>query len=169
MTRAIPVLLALLLLTVPREGRAQAAAEAPIDVTPAFTADGRTFFALSVADLEATSRWYREKLGMRVLMRLPKRGGTEGVILDGAGLVVELIQRDSSRAVRAIAPAVRHDVEVQGLYKVGFFVEEFDRVVATLRARGVEFAFGPFPARAEQPANLGVRDREGNLIQIFGR
>ena len=41
--------------------------------------------------------------------------------------------------------------------------------LASLRAASVPFAFGPYPARAGQRANVIVRDPEGNLIQIFGR
>ena len=43
----------------------------------------------------------------------------------------------------------------------------FDSVVSQLRARGVEIAFGPFPARENQRANVLIRDNAGNLIQIF--
>ena len=178
MIRSLPpacsALLAALLVAAPSAARAQvpaapSAAGEAARVEPAFTASGRTFFALSVADLAATSRWYQEKLGMQPLLQLPKRGGAEGVVLGGAGLVVELIAREGSRPLRAVDPGIAHDLDVHGLFKVGFFVDDFDAAVANLRARGVEFAFGPFPARTEQPANVGIRDREGNLIQIFGR
>jgi hypothetical protein len=37
-----------------------------------------------------------------------------------------------------------------------------------LEARDVEIAFGPYPARADQRANVIVKDNAGNLIQFFG-
>ena len=164
------ILLALAVALTPAASPAQAApAAARVDSAPALTAIAGAFFALSVADLAASTRWYQEKLGMRTLMQLPARDGSSGVVLEGGGLVVELIAREGSRSIRTLAPDVTHDVQVHGLYKVGIFVEDLDRTVATLRARGVAFAFGPFPARGPQPANAGIRDGEGNLIQLFGR
>ena len=175
LVRQLSILLGIALgVAMPRHARAQvpAAPAGPGEVArvaPAFTASGSTFFALSVADLAATSRWYQEKLGLRPLLQLPKRGADEGVVLGGAGLLVELIARAGSRPLRAVDAAITHDLDVHGFFKVGFFVDDLDAALATLRARGVEIAFGPFPARAEQPANVGFRDREGNLIQVFGR
>ena len=67
---------------------------------PPFRANG-AFFALSVPDVAASARWYREKLGLRVILDPPKANGAKAVILEGGGLLVELIQHDQ-------AP-VRHD------------------------------------------------------------
>jgi len=47
--------------------------------------------------------------------------------------------------------------------------DDFDGAVARLKARGVEIAFGPCPAREGQRANVLIRDNAGNLIQLFGR
>lgn len=37
-----------------------------------------------------------------------------------------------------------------------------------LQKRNVEIAFGPYPARKNQRANVIIRDNGGNLIQLFG-
>ena len=156
-----------LLVTAVPAARAQSSPSGPAPAP--FTATGGTFFALSVGDLEATARWYRETLGMREVMRPPKHERDAMVLLEGAGLMIELIARDGSRPARALAPTVTHDLDVHGLFKVGFFVEDLDRAIAGLRARGVALAFGPFPAREGVPANAAIRDPEGNYIQLFDR
>jgi hypothetical protein len=46
-------------------------------------------------------------------------------------------------------------------------IDNFDETVAALRMRGVDIAFGPFPAREDQPANIMIRDNAGNYIQLF--
>ncbi len=48
-------------------------------------------------------------------------------------------------------------------------MENFDQTVALLRARQVTIVLGPFPASAEQRANIIVQDNDGNLIQFFGK
>lgn len=135
---------------------------------PAFSALGG-FLALSVPDLSASARWYEEKLGLRVTMRPPAMQGISAVILEGGGLIIELIQHPEARPMSSLAPSVTQSVLVHGVFKAGIIVEDLDRTLAVLRERGVEIAFGPYPAREGQRANAIVRDNAGNLIQFFGR
>ena len=127
------------------------------------------FFALSVPDVAASTEWYSNKLGLEVVMEIPKQSGTAVTVLEGGGLIVELIQHDSARPLRDAAPGVTDPQFIHGLYKAGFVVKDFDDVLAELRSRGVEIAYGPFPATDIQLANVLIRDNAGNLIQIFGR
>jgi catechol 2,3-dioxygenase-like lactoylglutathione lyase family enzyme len=129
------------------------------------------FFALSVADVQASARWYTEKLGLQAVMNVPHQAETKSavIVLRGGGLTVELVQHDDARPLRTAAPAAKGDpVFVHGIFKAGVVVRDFDATVAQLRSRGVEIAMGPWPARADQPANLIIKDNAGNLIQIFG-
>jgi catechol 2,3-dioxygenase-like lactoylglutathione lyase family enzyme len=119
---------------------------------PVIAVSGATF-ALSVADLVASERWYTEKLGLEVSMRVP---GTV-VVLQGGGLSVELIHSDGAVPLRSVIPSARDATAVFGIFKVGVIVADFDGTLATLRARGVEIAY------------VIVRDNAGNLIQVFGR
>ena len=118
------------------------------------------FFALSVANLEESSRWYREKLGLDVVLQVDQ--GTAVTVLEGEGLTVELIHDPAAH------PASGQPGSIHGLFKAGFVVKDLDKTLEALRARGVEVAFGPFPAKDGQRANAIVRDNAGNLIQIFG-
>jgi catechol 2,3-dioxygenase-like lactoylglutathione lyase family enzyme len=135
---------------------------------PSIKAAAGAFFALSVADIPASVKWYSEKLGLTVVMEVPKRDGVAVAVLEGGGLIVELIQHDAAVPLSVAAPAVTDRQFVHGLFKVGVVVEDFDRAVATLRAGGVTLVAGPFPARPNQRANVLFRDNAGNLIQFFG-
>jgi catechol 2,3-dioxygenase-like lactoylglutathione lyase family enzyme len=128
-----------------------------VAVTPAFKASG-AFFALSVADIDASERWYAEKLGMRVTMRAPKLEKTAVVVLEGGGLTVELLQHSDAVALKAAASAVAANYLIHGPFKVGVIIEDFDGLVATLRTREIPIAIGPFRATRDQPANLIIRD-----------
>ena len=48
-------------------------------------------------------------------------------------------------------------------------VDDLEKTLAALKARGVEVAMGPFPAKDNVLANVIVRDNAGNLIQFFGK
>jgi catechol 2,3-dioxygenase-like lactoylglutathione lyase family enzyme len=134
---------------------------------PAFTSHG-AFFGLSVPDLGASTRWYAEKLGLTVVMHPPKQDRAEVTVLEGGGLIVELLQRDDAMPLRQAAPSITGNYQVHGIFKTGVIVDDFDKTLATLRSRGVEIAIGPFAATATQRANVIIRDNAGNLIQFFG-
>ena len=144
-----------------------AAAQSTPTTEPAFTSRG-AFFALSVADLGASTRWYSEKLGLSVVMHPPKQDKSEVTVLEGGGLIVELLERDDAIPLAKAAPSITANHQVHGLFKAGVIVDDFEKTVATLRRRGVELAFGPFPASSTQRSNVIVRDNAGNLIQFFG-
>jgi catechol 2,3-dioxygenase-like lactoylglutathione lyase family enzyme len=118
------------------------------------------FFALSVPNMAESVRWYSEKFGLAVTFEA--HGPVEVTVLEGAGLLVELI-RDPAAQPRPSRPDLLH-----GPFKAGFLVKDFDSAVKELGDRGVEIAFGPFPARDGQRANIVFRDNSGNLIQVFG-
>ncbi len=135
--------------------------------TLALTTRG-AFFALSVPDLDASSRWYSDKLGLKVVMRVPRTDQAAVTVLEGGGLIVELIQHDGALSLSRAAPAAKDRLMIHGLFKAGVIVDQFDQALELLRARGVELALGPFPARPGQRANVIIKDNAGNLIQIFG-
>jgi catechol 2,3-dioxygenase-like lactoylglutathione lyase family enzyme len=139
----------------------------PSRVEPAFTTRG-AFVGISVADIEASVGWYSQKLGLAVVMRPPKVEKSTAVILEGGGLIVELMHHEDAVPLSRAAPAINRNYIVHGIFKAGIVVDDFDKTIATLRARGVQIAIGPFPATAEQRANAIIRDNAGNYIQFFG-
>jgi catechol 2,3-dioxygenase-like lactoylglutathione lyase family enzyme len=146
-----------------------ASSQAPATVSPPPLATTRgAFIGISVANLDASVRWYTEKLGLAVVMRPPKIEKSTAVILEGGGLIVELMHHDDAVPLTTAAPSVTRNYLVHGIFKAGIIVDDFDKAIAELRARNVPIAIGPFPARADQRANAIIRDNEGNYIQLFG-
>ena len=152
--------LATLLVLIPFALPAQSARDA--DAPAAFHTTGG-FFALAVADLDASTRWYSEKLGMAVVRRMPNAGGTSVTVLAGGGLIVELVH-DPNTGSTGSEPAQR-----RGIFKAGVIVDSMQKTIGLLRSRGVGIAYGPFPARPAAMANCIIRDNAGNLIQLFER
>lgn len=154
----------------PPAAGAAAPAVSPTSATaPAFTTTG-AFFALSVADARTSAKWYQDKLGLAIVLDAPKQDGNTVIVVEGGGLLVELIQNDDARPLASAAPATKgNGFLVHGMVKAGVMVSDLDAALARLRGRGVPLAFGPFPAKDHQRANFAIRDNAGNLIQIFGR
>jgi catechol 2,3-dioxygenase-like lactoylglutathione lyase family enzyme len=134
---------------------------------PLFTTTG-AFFALSVADLAASTAWYTEKFGLRTVTSA-SQDNASFALLEGSGLIVELVQLRDAVPLAKAAPSARGRELIHGLFKAGIVVDDFDALVAGLKTRGIEVAYGPFAKQATQRANVIVRDNAGNLIQFFGR
>lgn len=135
---------------------------------PVMTSSGG-FFALSVADMKASAAWYVEKLGLTVVMEEPAAGHSGVTVLEGGGLIVELIQDPEAVPLAKAAPGIKDRMRVHGLVKAGVIVTNFTETLAALEERHVDIAYGPYPAQSNQRANVIVRDNAGNLIQVFGR
>ena len=134
---------------------------------PLFRTSG-AFIGLSVPDLQASIKWYSDKLGLQITMQEPKRDKASFAVLEGGGLIVELVQLDDAKSLKQVAPSVTDRPFLHGPFKSGMIVEDYERLLGTFKERGVEIAYGPFPARDRQRANVIIRDNAGNLIQIFG-
>lgn len=144
------------------------AANAQSTATPAFSTHA-AFLGISVPDLDASTRWYADKFGMRVIFEPPPSNGFSVRVLQGGGLTVELLHNAAAAPLRSVAPNISHTALVHGIFKGGIFVDDYDRTLATLRERGVEITLGPFPTRDGIPANFIVRDNAGNLLQFFAK
>jgi catechol 2,3-dioxygenase-like lactoylglutathione lyase family enzyme len=138
---------------------------------PPFAAKG-AFFAMSVADLDASAKWYAEKFGMKTVKRWPKTKDETfaGIVLGGGGLLVELFQSDEAMPLSKVAPGIQGADFIHGITKSGIIVDDFDKTLALLRARNVEIFLGPYPANdSTAPRNFIIKDNSGTLIQIFGK
>lgn len=164
MKRVYVLMFMLLASTAGAQGQS-AAASAPV-----FEVAG-AFIGLSVSDMEASTNWYREKLGLTVIMQAPRTDATKSAatVLQGGGLTVELVKHDEAKPLSSFLPDSRGALYVHGIFKAGIVVNDFDAAIAALRSRGVSIPIGPFPKRADQPANAIMRDNEGNYIQIIGK
>lgn len=122
------------------------------------------FFAVSVSSLQRSQAWYEQTFGLRVTLRPPPSNGVTALVLEGGGLMVELIGSDKSAPAQLDDPVGR-----EGLFKVGVIVDNYDAVLQRIRDRGIPFDFGPFPGGNGQRPNFAIRDPDKTLIQFFGR
>jgi len=129
-----------------------------------------SFFAMSVADADASAKWYAEKLGLKLAVQMAKSKDTPAVrILAGGGLIVELVELEKAVPLSTAAPAISATELVHGIFKAGVIVDDLDQIIALLKARDVPIFLGPFPVRENSMRNLIIKDNAGNLIQFFGR
>lgn len=127
------------------------------------------FFALSVADVNATAAWYRDNLGFHVLRQGEAPNGiAKFALLEAEGTILELIAHRDAQPRSVAAPGFSEAHKLHGIFKVGLNVTELDKVYRALKDRGIPIAYDLMPARDVPLRSFSVRDAEGNLVQFFG-
>lgn len=121
--------------------------------------------ALSVANSEAAARWYQDKLGFTLLNSKDyPEFGTKISFLEKSDFRLELIEDVNSTPQKRDNPP-KHTL-IQGVAQFSFTIDNMDTVIDELKARKVEFAWGPITYEDLGMKFLFIRDNEG-LIQFF--
>jgi lactoylglutathione lyase len=102
------------------------------------TTPQETRLVLTVKDLEAATRFFRDQLGMTQLAEFHDHGGN-GVLLGGGRATLELFDEAQAAAIDAIEVGRR----VAGRLRLGFRVDDSAAVARTLAEGGAEVIGGP--------------------------
>lgn len=131
------------------------AQETPVD---------RTFVAFVVNDRDSSITWYREMLKMELLdsTSIPENQ------LRMANLVnpdfhVELIEIGNSLKIENTGQLV------QGIFKVGRVISNFDKVHNDLKSNGANFRSEIFFDEKTKLRSFIILDPDGNRVQFFGK
>lgn len=129
-----------------------------------------SFFAISVANIDSMSAWYKRVFGFSAYSEgtVPDRGVKFALLHQGSA-IIELLQLPDAKPRATIAPATTADYQIHGIFKGGFVVENIDSAYAIVKGRGITFAYDLGKPPNGPYRSFGVRDPEGNLIQVFGR
>lgn len=129
---------------------------------------GHWMAAISVADMEKETAWYRDKLGFRVTADTKIGGGTPARWLENGNERIELLSIANSTAGPARATPPRH-ASVRGITQITLSTPNLKRTRDELMRRGVTPALD-----ITEVAPLGIKviylvDPEGNAIEIAQR
>jgi catechol 2,3-dioxygenase-like lactoylglutathione lyase family enzyme len=117
---------------------------------------------LLTGDPERVIDFYTSVLGFSVRRRdrVPQTplGPLELVYLDLGGTTVELMTYPDA------APGKREEGERLGYRMMALEVEDMDRALALLKARGIEPSWGP--VKRPSYARAEIRDPDGNAIEL---
>lgn len=119
---------------------------------------------VSVPDLEASIKWYRDVLGFEVARRFPIPAIPADVaVVKNGPLHIELFQVNGAKPLPEERREPDTDVYTHGNKHISFAVERVRDFAEELQKRGAdivwvkEFAHG---------ANIFIRDNSGNLIEF---
>ena len=123
--------------------------------------------ALRVPDMEASKRWFVEKLDFRVLREWQiDEHRCAWVCPSGDGsLHVEIVGGNSPEPNPEFG-TVEETHEYSGYHHVSILVESLDAALAELRRRGVRLVGDPFMIRAVRRRVAFIADPWGNLVEV---
>jgi catechol 2,3-dioxygenase-like lactoylglutathione lyase family enzyme len=138
----------------------------PVMSTVALPIQAAHAVTLSVPDLEAAARWYKEKLGFREVQRKSyPEFKTSLVFLELRGFRVELIEDGNAKAA-APRPNPPGHTAWHGIAQFSFRTTDLAAVKAALLKNGVQIVW-EFENAELAVKFLFIRDLNGNLIQFL--
>lgn len=124
-----------------------------------------SFAAIIVSDMEVSIQWYSEKFDMKIINQvdLPELG------LKQANLGSELFKLELIELKGSIDPlkGTEGNIRVQGFFKIGFTVEDFDQWIGHLESQQAQFKGQAVADPVSRKRTILVLDPDGNRIQLF--
>ncbi|MTI41860.1 VOC family protein [Fulvivirga lutimaris] len=126
------------------------------------------FMSFIVEDIDTSLKWYKGILGFDIINEMAsEQGGYNIAILKRGNVLLEVMELKDALAPKKELAQVDGKLYLQGIFKVGFQLEDFDDWVDYLKKEEVEFH-----GTVVKDENLGIRtviikDPDGNYIQLF--
>lgn len=122
------------------------------------------FSAFIVSDIDSSIHWYSDILSFELLNKTEneERGFYQANLKRGKTLV-ELIQLAGTQSQTEAAPNVR----LEGIFKIGYKVEDFDSWIIYLKDRKVTFRGDVVDDPVSGKRMVIIIDPDGNRIQFF--
>ena len=126
------------------------------------------FSAIIVKDLDTSLNWYIEKLGSTVFNRteLVTRG-IKQANLTRAGMAIELIELGTAVTRDTLLANFPPKTKIQGFFKLGFQVKDFDKWVNHLEKTNVSFYGDIVNDPVSGKRMVLITDPDGNRLQLF--
>lgn len=127
--------------------------------------NGINHFAISVADLEATIKWYEKIFGFVLIDKSEIPGqNTKVSHMQGKNFILEIFEAADSKPLEEARTIPNQDLKSQGNKHISFGVPDGPKAKRELEALGVDVVF---VAEVDNTWGCFIRDNSGNLIEIF--
>lgn len=130
----------------------------------------KQFFAISVADVKESAKWYNKIFNLKETADLKTEDGSVHTkILESDFYLVELSQHKTGQSLKEAAPQIERDYLLHGFFKVGFYVKDFEAAINFLKENNVQF-FGRIIEDEKHRIKFTlIKDNSGNILQVFGK
>ena len=126
------------------------------------------FSAFIVKDIDSSSHWYSKMLGFQVIDKkeFPEMGFKQSNLKRGNAFI-ELIELKSALLPKKAIPDYSAKTRLIGIFKIGFLVSEFDKLIDYLRQNKATFHGNIVVNKLTGKRMVIIKDPDENRIQIF--
>lgn len=126
------------------------------------------FSAVIVSNIDSSVSWYSKVLGLQIRNRTdaPERGFRQ-VNLFKDGLLIELIQVDSSLSEEKILEKHPLKTRIRGFAKFGLTVKNIDSLFSKLKEQNIKLTGRMVTDPINNKKTFLINDPDDNLIQFF--
>lgn len=129
---------------------------------------GKQFFAITVPNTSATSKWYEDVFQMKLLKEIKTPDTRIHIrIIGNDFLKIEILQTRNSKSLADLNIKKDQSFTVQGMFKTGFYVADVARAEAYFREKKVVIQNEIFEDQETHSKSLIIRDINGLLIQVM--
>ncbi len=126
------------------------------------------FSAMIVNDIESSITWYSNNFGFKVLNKIESaEKGFKQANLKCGNILIELIELKSSLSPKSLLENHPKKTKIDGFFKFGFLVSEFDKWIDFLKQAKAEFYGSVVTDNVSGKKMQIILDPDGNRIQIF--
>jgi catechol 2,3-dioxygenase-like lactoylglutathione lyase family enzyme len=136
----------------------------------AYDPTGQQFFALSVSDADLASAWYEKIFDLKLLKEMRTADSSAPIrIIGNNALLIEIGEMKNSQTLVDCGVDEKSAYKMQGIFKIGFYVNDIVMAEHYFKAKGVFFRHGIFDDEATHSKAFIMQDPFGNMIQVLQR
>jgi len=126
------------------------------------------FSALIVEDIDRSIEWYQNTLGLELLNKTENADfAFKQANLKRDAILLELIELGSALSPEEVIPNFNAKTKIQGIFKIGFSVANFDQWMDHLKKLEVDFQGNVVNDPNSGKKMIIIKDPDGNRIQFF--
>ena len=127
--------------------------------------EGKSFFALSVANTATTSAWYEKLFDLKLVNEIKTPDGKIHVrIIGNDHLLLEILQNSDAKSLKTLG--IENPSKAHGYFKVGFYVRDLASCEKYFRENNVEIKHS-FDDKPTASKVIIISDINGQLIQFI--
>ena len=126
---------------------------------------------LVARNFDVMANWYQQVLGFELIKQweMPEiQPGVRMAFLKYGSFILELLG-DGEKLGHRVALDPLEDYQITGYRHIAFAVDDVDRLIAGLEAKGASIFFPPYTFDVPNIRASLVRDPEGNTIEFMKR
>lgn len=122
--------------------------------------------AFTVNDLDESSKWYADKLGMKESYRYDSNG-MQFIVMKSSGLTIELFNfGKNTKQLPSYRKELIDDLHTVGTKHLGIETDNLEKSIADLKRKGVEFV-DDIDTAATGGRFIFFRDCNGILVELY--